>query len=246
MVSVRQMIHRASRRVGVEIKRYPNCDPLWRVVQLLHHHKLSTVLDVGANDGGYAMSIRQHGYSGRLLSFEPLNDPFSRLQKNSMADDLWKVTQCAIGNEDREVTINVAANGGASSSILPMLQRHVAAAPDASYVSKEIARQYRLDEIVPPMVKDADNLYLKIDVQGYERSVLNGAERLLSSGQVIGMQLELSFVPLYDGGMTWLEGFQCAADYGMTLMALDPGFSDMTIGQTLQADAVFFREGVIT
>jgi len=42
--------------------------------------------------------------------------------------------------------------------------------------------------------------------------------------------------------MAWQEGFERAADMGMTLMSLDRGFTDQRSGQTLQADAVFFRE----
>jgi FkbM family methyltransferase len=243
MNSLAHLIRLAAQRAGVDLVRYPDNDPLWRIVQLLRHKHLSTVIDVGANNGGYAKGLRQHGFSGRIMSFEPLNDPFQELRTVSLVDPLWDVVQCAIGDENRMVTLNVAGNDGASSSVLPMLDRHIAAAPQASYVSVEEARQYSLDEIVPQMLGNIqDELYLKVDVQGYERAVLAGASNLLKSGQISGLQLELSFVPLYEGGMTWEEGFQHASDLGMTLMALDPGFRDPQNGQTLQADAVFFRD----
>jgi len=147
----------------------------------------------------------------------------------------------AIGDTAGEVMINVAGNDAASSSVLPMLERHRLAAPPSVYVGTEIAQQQRLDELVPTMcVSPEDRIFLKVDVQGYERAVLDGAEVLLRTGQIVGLQLELSFTPLYEGGMTWREGIDRATGLGMTLMSLDPGFTEAS-GQMLQADAVFFH-----
>ena len=82
--------------------------------------------------------------------------------------------------------------------------------------------------------------FLKVDVQGYERAVLDGASQLLANSDIIGLQLELSLVPLYGGAMTYRDGLDFAESLGMTLKGLDPVFSDPKSGQLLQADAVFF------
>jgi hypothetical protein len=81
---------------------------------------------------------------------------------------------------------------------------------------------------------------LKIDVQGYEGAVLDGASSLFADGSIVGLQLELSLVPLYGGAMTYREGLDRAESLGMTLMGLDPVFADPKSGQLLQADSVFF------
>ena len=49
-----------------------------------------------------------------------------------------------------------------------------------------------LDDIVPPITGPT---LLKIDTQGYERPILDGATRLLP--QFTGIQLELSLTPIY-------------------------------------------------
>lgn len=211
------------------------------MAQLLRQHAVDVVLDVGANDGGYASAIRQHGYAGRIISFEPVREPFQKLQARSTRDQNWETQHCAIGAIRGEVTINVAGNAAASSSILPMLDRHVQSEPSSAYVGTELVPIHRLDDIVPSMGARAnDRIFLKVDVQGYERAVLDGTDQLLQSGQVVGIQIELSFTPLYAGGMDWREGLDRASDLGMTLMGLDPGFTDAS-GQMLQADAVFFK-----
>ncbi|MGW0161210.1 FkbM family methyltransferase [Mycobacterium sp. NPDC003323] len=234
---LRQLIQ----RFGVDIVRYPLHDPMARIVQLLKHHRIDCVVDVGANDGGFATTIRGLGYTDHIVSFEPLGRPFEALRKKSVGDTNWDVVRTAVGSQKGHVTINVAGNDGLSSSVLPMLDTHAEVAPDSRYIGSETAEQDRLDRLLPPFgITSRSRTYLKIDVQGYEGAVLDGAEELLRSGAIMGLQLELSLVPLYEGAMTYREGLDRAEALGMTLMGLDPVFADAKTGQLLQADAVFF------
>lgn len=234
---IRHLVH----RFGVDVVRYPLHDPLARTVKLLAHHGITCVVDVGANDGGFATAIRGHGYTGRIISFEPLHQPFSTLQRKAVSDSQWDVHRWAIGDCSREVTINVAGNAGLSSSVLPMLDSHTAVAPTSRYIGTESVQQQRLDVVLPELGVDADcRTFLKVDVQGYEHAVLDGAENLLATGAITGLQLELSLAPLYDGAMTYHEGLERAERLGMTLMGLDPVLADPDSGRLLQADAIFF------
>lgn len=234
---IRHLFH----HFGIDIVRYPLHDPLARTVKLLDHHRVDCVVDVGANDGGFARGIRGLGYKGRIISFEPLQEPFGSLHRKSIADAKWEAFQYAIGDAKSHVTINVSGNSGMSSSVLPMLETHTVVEPDSRYVGTETVNQERLDELLPELGIGRDSrTFLKIDVQGYERAVIDGASRLLAGGVIVGLQLELSLVPLYEGAMTYREGLERAEILGMTLMGLDPAFADSTSGQLLQADAVFF------
>lgn len=228
-------------RFGLDVVRYPLHDPVARTVRLLHHYQVDCVIDVGANDGGFATTIRGLGYAGRIISFEPLSGPFSALSRRARNDEKWHVVQSAVGNARDQVEINVSGNAGLSSSVLPMLDTHVSVAPDSRYIGTESVAQDRLDALLPELgVGHPSRTFLKIDVQGYELAVLEGCTGLLAEGAIIGMQLELSLVPLYAGAMTYQECLDHAHSLGMTLMGLDPVFADPKTGQLLQADAVFF------
>jgi len=228
-------------RFGIDVVRYPLHDPLARTVKLLQHHQVSCVVDVGANDGGFASAIRGLGYAGRIISFEPLREPYKGLQRKAASDGNWSALQYAIGDTKSQITINVSGNAGLSSSVLPMLDTHSDAAPDSRYVSTETVPQERLDALLPKLgIGAGTRTFLKVDVQGYEKAVLDGAASLLATGAITGLQLEMSLVPLYSGAMTYREVLDRAESLGMTLMGLDPVFSDPKSGQLLQADAVFF------
>ena len=203
---------------------------------------MDCVVDVGANDGGFSSAIRGLGYAGQIISFEPLTGPYERLRRRASGDPYWETIMCAVGDTAGEVTINVSENAGLSSSVLPMLDTHINAAPNSTYVATETVRKERLDDLIPSLgVGPASRTFLKVDVQGYERQVLDGASRLFADSAILGLQLELSLVPLYRGAMTYREGLDRAESLGMTLMGLDPVFVDPTTGQLLQVDAVFFH-----
>lgn len=216
---------------------------MFSVVRLLAHFGINCVVDVGANSGGFASTIRGLGYPGRIVSLEPLSGPFELLTANAAKDPNWEVRRVAAGNIDGDITINVAGNAGASSSVCAMLDAHADAAPESRYIGTEVVPQRRLDRLLPRLGIDSScPTFLKLDVQGYEASVLDGAVELFSAGAIAGLQMELSLIPLYAGAITYKEGLDRAERLGMSLMGLIPGFSDPHSGRLLQVDAVFFVE----
>ena len=239
-MTARRILQSTARRLGWEVRRYPRWDHRWKTVRLLEFHSVDTVLDVGANLGQYASSLRQFGFTGEIVSFEPVSSAYAQLARAAHGDPRWQTRNVALGADERDVLINVAGNNAASSSVLPMLQRHREAAPEANFVSSEEVRQSTVDLQVSGL--EGGRMFLKIDTQGYEGEVLQGARQALSGGRFVGVQLEVSFVPLYDAAPGWVEILQLVEGFGMTPMAVEPGFTDPRSGQLLQADFVFFRD----
>ena len=92
-----------------------------QMVASLQKFEINLILDVGANQGQFASEIRQCGYAGRIVSFEPLSKAHDKLIQASDGDTKWEVyPRCALGDHNGEVEINIAGNSE-SSSILPML-----------------------------------------------------------------------------------------------------------------------------
>jgi FkbM family methyltransferase len=229
-------------RAGFEVSSYsPNLDWERNFMLQLESHQVNLVIDVGANSGQYGVDLRRAAFKGRIVSFEPLSEPFAQLALRSSTDPWWDCRQCALGDVDGKIAINVAANSGESSSVLPMLETHEDAFPWATYIGTEEVPIERLDSVAPKFLKPTDVAFLKIDVQGFERQVLEGSRSTLNEC-CVGMQLELSFAPLYEGGMLIREALDLAYSLGFRLTGLMPCVTDARNGQMLQADGIFYRE----
>jgi FkbM family methyltransferase len=237
------MIREGLRRAGLTVqRRSPATVPDLQIQTLLRHHEVDLVIDVGANAGQYALALRHAGYRGRILSFEPLRSAWDVCAARASRDALWDMApRTALGASSGVVDIHIAGNS-ASSSILPMKDAHRQAAPESAYVGREPVDLRRLDDVGRDAIERATSPFLKIDTQGYEQAVLEGASGVIE--RLIGIQLEISLTPLYEGSPTLLQLLEMMQQRGFTPQALLPTFTDTQTGRMLQVDGLFFREPV--
>lgn len=242
MKILKRAVRRSFNRLGLDLIRLsPSTNPAFQLFKGLSHFGVTVVLDVGANTGQFGTSLRGVGYAGRIVSFEPLSEAHAALVASARSDSRWKVhPRCAIGTEAGEITINIAGNS-VSSSVLPMLASHSEAAAGSAYVGAERVPLLPLDDAAADYLTTADRSFVKIDTQGYEWQVLDGAEQTLAGAA--GVLCELSLVPLYEGQKLWRDVIARLEAMGFTLWAIQKGFTDPRDGRTLQLDAIFFRTG---
>jgi FkbM family methyltransferase len=239
-MTILHSLRQLARRCGIDVSRYPEATAEHQAARLLVRRGIDLVLDVGANDGGYAAALRRAGYRDRIVSFEPVRQPFRLLRARTADDPRWTALPVAVGDGDGSVDIHVAGNAAASSSVLRMLPLHAQAAPESQYVATETVEQHRLDTLWNELVPDGSRVFLKVDVQGAEKHVLAGAGDRLA--RCAGVQLEVSFAPLYEGGMLYREALDCLESAGLSPMYVVPGFTDPRTGRMYQCDVVCFRE----
>jgi FkbM family methyltransferase len=210
--------------------------------RLFDFYQINLVLDVGANEGQFGRSLRNFGYQGKIISFEPLSQAHKELVRVTGRDSNWAVApKMAIGHTSSEVTINVAANLE-SSSILPMSSLHSDAAPTSRYTTTETVALKTLDDAAIHYLFPDSITFVKIDTQGFEAEVLAGATNVLS--RAVGVQLEMSLAELYEGQSGYLDLIQFMTSRGFMLVELIPGFSDPRTGHLLQTDGIFVKKYV--
>jgi FkbM family methyltransferase len=195
------------------------------LIAFLEHRGINTVLDVGANDGQFASGLRSAGYKGRIVSFEPISAVFAQLSARAAGDGSWDVRQLALGPTAGQAEINVSRNS-VYSSLLPLTRLATEFDPHAAVVRSEAVTVVRLDDIFSEFA--GRRVFLKIDTQGFEQAVLEGAPRALAS--ILGVQLELPVEHLYANVWTLEEalsfmrgsGFVPAQIHPVNMLSDDP------------------------
>lgn len=233
MHEVKMLVHRAGLDVSRDAFKH-------RFVYQMQLHGVDTVLDIGANSGQFGMLLRQSKFTGEIHSVEPLQSAYDALAETAAGDPRWTVQRAAVSAEPGTLTMNVSSNS-VSSSVLPMLDRHASAAPSAQYVATEDVAATTVDEIVTTTGIAPERTLLKIDVQGYERAVLDGAAKTLPSFR--GVRTEMSLIPLYEGQALMPEILELLGQHGFELWFVEPGFSDPVTRRLLQLDGVFYQPG---
>jgi FkbM family methyltransferase len=208
--------------------------------QYLKDLDIDVVLDVGANIGQFGRSLRRLGYKGKIVSFEPLSSAFEGLTRSIGNDPRWTAVQIGLGNVESQVEINISANNP-SSSILPL---HNSSLENnqvkLEYIGRETIRIRRLDGIFADVTSPCLRPFVKIDTQGFERQVMEGANGVLPS--ITAIQLELSLVLTYEGESLIEEMITLLRDKGFVPFWISHGYRDAKTQQLFQVDVFFVNE----
>jgi FkbM family methyltransferase len=213
-----------------------------RRLRMIRHHNINVVLDVGANVGQYGSSLRVSGYDGSIISFEPLREAFELLKVKSDKDPKWKAVHMALGDRDTDTDIHIS-NNSYSSSVLSMLPRHLASAPESVVIGSERIVMRRLESVAQQFINAGDRILLKIDTQGYEHFVIEGIGRIINNVQLI--ECELSLFPLYDGQKLFNEMIEILRKHGFVAVDFTRGFFESETGYCLQVDGIFANSNAL-
>jgi FkbM family methyltransferase len=175
-------------------------------------------VDVGAHDGTFIQLIQSRFRSPRIHAFEPAPEPFARLRENHGSDPGVTLVNGGLGGENGQILFNIYPNQSLNS-FLTMLPSGAAVLGDGKASRTITVPVQRLDDYAAAAGLEAIDL-LKIDTQGYELKVLGGACRLLESGNVRTVVVELNFAPLYEGQVRSHEVVGFLHDRGFRMVDL--------------------------
>lgn len=227
------MINYILRFAGLQLSRKHEPDILLRSAHL------ATIIDGGANDGGFASKARAIAPNATIHSFEPVPWIYAKLASVFKSDVRFHAYKLALSDaeDDREFEINADKY---SSSLLPMrtaAQQVLATiGPTDKRIRVEITtldQWAQGKELTRPML-------LKLDLEGNELAALRGATRLLN--EVDFVLTEINFILLRDGQPTFRELADFLADRGFDLIDVYPGIMDKRTGQAVWADFLFGRK----
>ncbi|MDP3737769.1 MAG: FkbM family methyltransferase [Hyphomonadaceae bacterium] len=191
--------------------------------KLFNHFDVDCVFDVGANTGQYATMLRrQAGYKGRIVSFEPIPEAAGQVRRKAARDPLWTVEELALADVSEQRAFNIMASSEFSSLSAPRTDE-VSRFDQLNRTERTILVQTRtLAEVFPRLQAEYGfkRPFLKMDTQGFDLKVLNGAEPVLS--KFVGFQSELSIRRLYQDAVDFREALTFYQSLGFDLSALVP------------------------
>jgi FkbM family methyltransferase len=204
---------------------------------LFQSFNIDTIFDIGANVGQYAQSLRNDGYNGRIISFEAVPEVHSILRENARSDINWLIGENVALSDFVGTAVFYKSHNSVSSSLLTPTSESMAACPETK-ICEEIHVPVRLfDEYFEFYTNRKNRVMLKIDAQGAELKVLEGAKKSLQKISLI--QVELNVAEVYEGQPAYFEVDDALRMRNFNLVDILPGFRNYQDGRLLQYDAVY-------
>lgn len=207
--------------------------------QLFREADIDVVLDVGANVGQFASDLRL-SYRKEIISFEPTAKQFDQLKRSAAGDRRWSAHKLALGSQSGVADINVSNSSVFSSFLKPNEYAAQRFGGQAATQTVERVEVRRLDEVLPSILADwrTRNIFLKMDTQGYDLDVFDGASGVLD--RVAGLQSEVSVKSVYEGMTHWTQSIRHYESKGYVVAGLFPVSMDGV--SVVEFDCLMVRE----
>jgi len=176
------------------------------------------VIDVGANIGVFSAYLsREVGAAGKVFAFEPVKETFWRLQETLALNRCENLSayQIALSNKPGNFTMNVFEPQYSAWNSFGRPQFG-----DVKPTGVEKVTADTLDRFADKHGLKKIN-FVKIDVEGFEKDVLEGAKKLLKAGAIDCLSFEISDIPLRGGGRVARDVFDLLASLGYVAYRYD-------------------------
>ncbi|MBL1143253.1 MAG: FkbM family methyltransferase [Proteobacteria bacterium] len=209
------------------------------IQELIKKQKIDLVLDVGANVGQFSLDLRNAGYNGEIISFEPIKECYEQLI--SIADDNWHIENYALGDNESSQDINISKKSVFSSILETSDFGEKNFSESIGIIKKQRIQIHQLDHVIPDIINNIDKrrIFMKLDTQGYDSRVLCGANKTLKS--VYAIQTEVSCKAIYQDTPTHHETLKHLSELGFNITGIFPLSHDDETMELLEFDCVLSK-----
>ncbi len=212
-----------------------------RICRQIIQNREFIICDVGANYGLFFQRIVQYCPQVEVIAFEPQRSCLPVLESLKAKNSRITIRPIGLGSQDGEMIFYEHQNSGLSSF------REFKG--DYTYSTVNEGDNKPCQYTVPVSTFDQEllntdpnkHILLKIDTQGFEREVLEGAKQLLKQNRITCIVLELMTLEKYKGQATWVELLNFLQNEGFILFDLQPGHREASTEMLTETDAVFIK-----
>jgi FkbM family methyltransferase len=227
------------RKIGIPDTLYlqiRNKDSFRAQSRLLRGKKNPVIFDIGGLDGRTSATYRRQFPDSTIHIFEPFPTSCQLIRKKFNSDPLVVINQVALSDKIGKEKFHVNASP-ATNSLL-----------SSNKVNTQIDRVTRTQEIIDVDVDTVDHYcavnnidfidILKMDVQGGELRILQGAGEMIASGRVGMLFSELGFIKIYSNQPLEHDITAYLEKYGYALFSMF-SFSYLGDGQMSYCDGIY-------
>ena len=222
-----------------------NFDRLHKI--FLRKNKIPIIFDVGANVGQTISRFKKINDESIIHSFEPVKEDFEVLQKKFSNDKSIILNNIALGEKDcsRNLYINNLPGSSSFYKLIPetqwVIERSQTYKNDPKNVFKESVnlQMTTLDSYCEKNHISKIDI-LKIDTQGYEDKILQGARRLLETKSISYIEIEIIFNDIYEKKLNFFEIEKYLIPNGYELFAISNA-GNYYDDYIFQVDVIYFN-----
>ena len=209
--------------------------------ELLRRLAINLVIDVGANQGQFALGLRALGYRGRIVSFEPQTAQYAHLRTLTARDAAWEIHPFALGDAPAELRLNAYRDHSLSSLHSANDAGHTRFPDYFQLDHVETVTVRRLDDFLDSLQPNAPatRILLKTDTQGHDLAVLHGGRVVLKHS--VAVMTEASIKPIYDNSSVYEDLLRFMTDAGFSLSGIFPLAQSDRDMALLEIDCCFVR-----
>lgn len=160
-----------------------------------HVKNLKWIVDVGANTGQWSTMLLDCVNPVKLIVIEPEPMAFAKLKEQFANNPQVQLHNVAVGDREGTAKLKITRDTTGASLLKPKEEMRALIGSNWTVTSEVEVEITTLDKL---LVDLAEISFLKIDVQGYEKTVLAGARETLAKTKFL--LVELNYMPQYEGG----------------------------------------------
>jgi FkbM family methyltransferase len=241
----RNVLHRA----GIEVTRWPRRPETgiidWALAEVIRSRDINCVIDVGGNLGLFAREMRAHGYTGRIVSFEPSPTVLPAISAAAERDPEWTVRPVALSSQAGRAELRLHKSPLLDSLLdarpgvvdqIPIMEQTGTATVELSTLAAEY----------PGIVAGIDEprVLLKSDAQGHDADVLRGAGPAGLPADIVAVLVELGAQPMYSDQPPMTAVMDLLMTDQFAPVAFEPIFASSDGLRMVELDALFMRPAV--